>query len=326
MRGHSPLTRAVLHDSTDVIEKLLRAGASVDFPNNHGRTPLMEAASLGNTAICRLLLHHGANIHETDQSVQEYTALHYAAVCGPSGCGRYETAALLVTYGAEIYDPTKPLEGSPIAGAISMNNHRVVDIFLDHCNKSGHKIPWGSLFNMTLECLHEECIVSVLHHGYYPREVAWASQTSCFYKTAQSGLMKAMSLLLELNPYYLQEEWLLHHYFPRKLKQHHEFVTWLVKYRKQPASLAKLSKSSIVAQLGSSYVPKINALQKQFIAWLVGYRKQPVSLAMLCKSMILVQLGSPYVPKINALPLPKALKMFLEDSIWRHLAPLYDRN
>ena len=59
--GFSPLSYAVFKCRYQMAEQLLCAGADVNFVDNNGRTPLMEAARDGYLEICRLLIHHGAN-------------------------------------------------------------------------------------------------------------------------------------------------------------------------------------------------------------------------------------------------------------------------
>ena len=72
---------AQLNELLEIASKHL--GASVDFTDRTGRTPLMVAASRGNPTICCLLLHHGVKVHARNTSTitnaDKFTALHYAA-------------------------------------------------------------------------------------------------------------------------------------------------------------------------------------------------------------------------------------------------------
>uniref|UniRef100_A0A914QGV6 Ankyrin repeat protein n=1 Tax=Panagrolaimus davidi TaxID=227884 RepID=A0A914QGV6_9BILA len=66
--GKTPLFHAVMNGENKIAEYLIKCGASVDICTTDkgskdppGRTALMEAASLGNAALVRLLLDNGAN-------------------------------------------------------------------------------------------------------------------------------------------------------------------------------------------------------------------------------------------------------------------------
>lgn len=95
----TPLCRAAqMPKNIAIVEKLLQAGASVDFRCTYSKTPLMEAAGFGCTDICHLLLQHGADVNATkDREEQSWNPLCYA-----SHSGHRETTALLLQYGAQI--------------------------------------------------------------------------------------------------------------------------------------------------------------------------------------------------------------------------------
>ena len=78
IRFFSPLSKAAFRGHFQIAEQLLRAGASVDFRDDWGRTPLMLAAAQDNTDICLLLLTWGSDINVTDSGHYKQTALHYA--------------------------------------------------------------------------------------------------------------------------------------------------------------------------------------------------------------------------------------------------------
>ena len=135
----SPLTKASRLGKYAIAEHLLCAGASVEFVNGLGRTPLMEAVLYRNTDICRLLLIHGANVNARCKG-NRYEALHYVAGRGSSS----DVAAFLIKHGAEPYNPTNPqekFEDSPFAMAIHFHCPDIMEIYLDYCENNNYRIP-----------------------------------------------------------------------------------------------------------------------------------------------------------------------------------------
>ena len=107
----------------------------------------------------------------------------------------------------------------------------------------------------------EECAIFTLQYGYYPRLSAdFTFNKSCFHKAADRGLIKLMSFMLESNPHFMQEDWLVHKDLPTELLQHSEFVLWLAEQRKHPQSLVKLCRSRILTQLDTYYILKVAEL------------------------------------------------------------------
>ena len=146
----------------------------------------------------------------------------------------------------------------------------IVEYFLDYLHPYGIKIPLTFVLRTAINRQNEDCAILVLHRGIFPFKdefnlfipfrIRDERYTSYFHMAASFGLVKLMSSLVEMNPYLLQEEWLVQNQLPAKIRQHREFVIWLKKHRRQPASLIKLCKSAILAQLGDYYIPRVNAL------------------------------------------------------------------
>ena len=90
--------------------------------------------------------------------------------------------------------------------------------------------------------------------------VLFDSSASFFYSAADHGLSELISLLVGINPHILQERWLIQGSFPTKLRQNQDFLSWLLKCRKQSPSLVILCKYSILSQLQSYYRSKIDML------------------------------------------------------------------
>ena len=266
-RRTTPLKLAAIKGHKGIAEQLICAGASVDFTGDvDDDTPLMLAAMDGHKDICLLLLHHGADINlQTDCKVsQPKTALYFAAWNGES-----EIVSLLLNHEAELCnfqlswnDHHQAIRHLPIAAAITAGYPRTTRIFLDHYTKQDFRLPLETLFNLGLLYGGEECLIVVLQQGYYPidKESNEFNFWSCFYKACRSEMIKLASLLLELNPRYMQDRWLVMKSYPKGLTQHSDFIPWLTKCRKYPPSLAKMCKSMILSQLGSYYMSKIKLL------------------------------------------------------------------
>ena len=59
--GTTPLHWAVHDNDADQVKKLIASGANVNAKNDFGATPMSEAATLGNTAVIKMLLDAGAD-------------------------------------------------------------------------------------------------------------------------------------------------------------------------------------------------------------------------------------------------------------------------
>lgn len=79
--GNSPLHFAACNGNDDVIQILVRCGASIEEQNENGHTPLMDAANTGHISTVRLLLDAGADINAHSNEFKE-TALTLAAYKG----------------------------------------------------------------------------------------------------------------------------------------------------------------------------------------------------------------------------------------------------
>ena len=151
---------------------------------------------------------------------------------------------------------------STIATAIASRHPCTTAILLDHCTKQGLRLPTESLFQVGCLHLSEECLIVILQKGYYPTdtELNESGFLSCFHRASHCGMIKLMCLLLELNPGYMQERWLVMENYTSNFTQHSDFISWLTEYRKYPQSLVKMCKSTILCQLGSYYMTKITLL------------------------------------------------------------------
>ena len=241
VNGQSPLTSAIHVANYDVVEQLLCAGAGVDFRKNvFCYTPLMEATCQKNFDICQLLLKHDADVHAT-RTIGE---VHINALNNAARVGDLEILKLLLEYVAHIFDQSlkfsEAFANSPTAAAMCLDHPHILSYFLEHIKENGAPFPLELLFPCSLMFVSEKCTVVLLKEGYYPMQDI--PNKSHFQIAANEGMIEVMSLLIGINAYFMQEDWLTQEQLPDELEQHTDFVSWLRKYRKQAASLQSLCK------------------------------------------------------------------------------------
>ncbi|KAI8501922.1 hypothetical protein Bbelb_203340 [Branchiostoma belcheri] len=95
MDQRTPLHEAAELGYTGTCELLIRHGADVTARDGYQRTPLHRPAAEGDTGTCDLLIRHGADV--TARDGDQYTPLHEAAGGGHTG-----TCELLIRHGADV--------------------------------------------------------------------------------------------------------------------------------------------------------------------------------------------------------------------------------
>ena len=84
----------------NVVEFLLKNGASANIPNKKDEVPLHKAARYADANICKLLINYGASVNDIDQNFE--TPLHVA-----TKRGHIENCKLLIDFGSNICFKTK---------------------------------------------------------------------------------------------------------------------------------------------------------------------------------------------------------------------------
>lgn len=106
------------HRAGDITQVLLAAGAPVDGPPGSVETPLITAASYGETDMARALIAAGADLEATASptagGVPGGTALAHAAEFGNTG-----VVDVLVTAGAIVHDIAKAAAAGDLAGFLA---------------------------------------------------------------------------------------------------------------------------------------------------------------------------------------------------------------
>lgn len=94
------LFSAAMHGNPEGVRMLIEAGADVNASNSYGYTPLMQAAEGGHTEAARLLLEAEARVHQTTRHGD--TALSHAL----TRSGDLELVTLLIDHGADVNSDT----------------------------------------------------------------------------------------------------------------------------------------------------------------------------------------------------------------------------
>ena len=120
----SRLMAAVKADDLGLVEQLIAEGASVDAADASGDRPLIMAAYLGHTEVLERLLAAGADLTVLDPGMRA-TALHAAAYAG-----RTEAAGVLIDHGIAI-DQQGPVNGyTALPDAVWQNHAATVRVIL----------------------------------------------------------------------------------------------------------------------------------------------------------------------------------------------------
>ena len=270
------LIEAVKKGHYSIAQQLLDVGADVNALGTWGWSPLRWASILDNYDMCCLLLRNGANPNQFTSPTEHHTSSYGTALYYATENDSYNIVTLFLEHGAEVCRPDIPWDDeskSPIALAV-VRSPCITKLFLDHCKKFDILVPLDLLLNLAIQQSNEECALLLSQHGFYPEE-----NEAKVFKPFSSCFHKAA------------------HHGLTKLMSH--LVELNTQYLQEEWLIQK--------DFPGTMKQKLN-----FISWLVEYRKQPSSLQILCKSAVLSQTGMHYILKVDKLPLPNALKRFLQ--------------
>ena len=120
----SALYQAALNDQYEAAVLLLERGASVHSVAPYSCSPLMAAATPGNTRLVKLLLDHGADTHSSNE-------FHPSPLTLACEGGHTECARLLIQHGADVNDDND-YGGTPLTVAIEKDHKECVKLLLEN--------------------------------------------------------------------------------------------------------------------------------------------------------------------------------------------------
>ena len=259
----TPLMQAIEMKNEVLVSDLIKAGADVN-PHNMiqkniiNYSPLMEAVFQHNLDICTTLLRNGSDVNAVSSTnTHSKTALTIAA---ESFRPNYlAIVALLLEHGAT-HPVSKCGRSLLMCAALSHNKAEMVDLVMKH----GHKFrKYPSLHNPSvfrdelcdaLEAYSEDCCITLLEWGFNVK----ANDYPYFLTAVEMGTCKLVGILIQLNPQFLQENWLIKNYIPSRPSfralyiDFHDFSELLRKLqeaRKQPTTLQELCKAAVLQKI-----------------------------------------------------------------------------
>ncbi|KAK7974458.1 hypothetical protein PG989_016306 [Apiospora arundinis] len=134
-KSRTPLYKAVMRGHLDRATELLNYGADLEGgSDHHGWAALHTAVLAGDAPMTQLLCHHGASYDGRDRAGQ--TSLHYAvskghvdvaaALLGAGADGNLPIAKLLISWGANVSQPSARYFGAFPIHLAAMGDHRAV--------------------------------------------------------------------------------------------------------------------------------------------------------------------------------------------------------
>ncbi|KAJ1564396.1 hypothetical protein HK096_008176 [Nowakowskiella sp. JEL0078] len=236
--------------SLDYLHALLHRGAmdNINTRDNHGRTPLHIAVTIGSVSITRLLLSHGAdpNVRRKDRR----TALHLAAAI-PS----FEMCALLLAHRADA-TAVDVRSRTPLLDAVESGHYDTVKLLLDTCAALPREHRLAALqvsgiagtarvFKLLLDELEDSVDADVVCAAAYGGDLEIAAMV-CARRNRTEDVGRAVDIALQnakfgfatalvadggvvsdLNPVALLAEWIDNKVEVKRLRQIAEFcVAW----------------------------------------------------------------------------------------------------
>ncbi|XP_036006559.1 kinase D-interacting substrate of 220 kDa B isoform X4 [Fundulus heteroclitus] len=190
--GQTPLMVAAELGSLEIVQELIRRGATVNMDDVDCWTALISAAKEGHFEVVRELLENNANLEHRDMG--GWTALMWAAYKG-----RTEVARLLLEKGANP-NITGQYSVYPIIWAAGRGHAEIVHLLLQHGAKVNCSDKYGTTpLIWAARKDHYDCVMHLLAHGADVDQEGANSMTALIVavKGGHTGVVKE---LLKRNP------------------------------------------------------------------------------------------------------------------------------
>lgn len=215
------------------------------------RIYVFRGVQLNNRTICELLLNSMCD--KEARTADGFTALHYAVAYR-----RYDIAEVLLSNHVDKHAASSG-GATPMAVAIEHQNPTMCRMLIEYGYKMNSVFDWQETpLEMAIVCHSEECAMTLVHWGCGLRPLI--GKPSYFLRSACEGLTLLVQLLVDMNPYYLNEDWVRRRQIPLSLYKRPSFYEWLCSEASQPRSLKLLCRANIFRYLGKYPCHKVDQL------------------------------------------------------------------
>ena len=157
--GPSALWAAAFSGHTDIVQYLIEYGAAVNWQSEDRGTPLYTAASTNSTEVVRILLLHGANVNLKG-------GLHIRPLNIAAYSGYTETVLLLLKHDIEVNLDDDYRYGSALGAAARTGNVEIVRLLLREGWNADQKMKtYNSPLVAAATYGHAEVVQVLLQHG-----------------------------------------------------------------------------------------------------------------------------------------------------------------
>ena len=250
----TPLTQAVGLGDIKLVGDFIQAGADINAYNFIQQniidyTPLMEAVLRGRLDMCIFLIKNGCDVNaRSSVNTRSKTALTFA-VQG-SKPDHLSIAEFLLQHGAS-HPMEKCGRSLPMYLALLRDKEKLLNSFLTNgytfkqypCPQNPAVIK-DELCD-AIQAYAEDCGIMLIRWGFDVK----ANTYPYFCEAIGHGMSRLTRILIQQNPQYLQENWLVCNDIPVKCRENPtstEILRWLEKERMQPRQLQEVCKASIL--------------------------------------------------------------------------------
>ncbi|XP_076448878.1 uncharacterized protein LOC143285460 [Babylonia areolata] len=246
--GCSPMYRAIVSNKADVVRLILHAGGDVNLRrlglSQGAETPLIKSVQMDNIEICEMLINSLCDKNaKTDDGL---TALHFAVAYR-----RYAVCRLLLRERIKVH--ARSNSGiTAMTVAVEHHNATMVKILIEYGYRLDRPYRWGEMPIQQAIALHsQECAMTLAYWGcdltQPPPSKSGKRRKpfSAFYMAVNERLMTLARFLIDLNPWFLREQWLWQKDWPVSLYRRPLVRQWLIEQASTPRSLKCLCRARI---------------------------------------------------------------------------------
>ena len=177
-----------------------------------------------------------------------FTALHYAV-----SFRRYKICEFLLEEQIKV-NAKSHLGLTPMTIAINQHLPLMCRLLIEFGYCIDKRFTWGETpLEMAIKCHSECCAMTLVHWGC-------KVEVQHFNQAAEEGLMELLRMLIEINPVFLNANWIRTKAIPLSLYKKPDFCDWLFQLAGSPQPLTTLCRSQIIKYLGKWPCSKLKKL------------------------------------------------------------------